>query len=85
MIDLQRKDESRGVYVMGLYGMVGIGKTSICKALCNEFYTEFHGKVCHAELERVLEDELLREVLKKLSSTSHEQLDGFNGNEVCLI
>ena len=82
MIDLQQKDESLGVCVMGLYGMVGIGKTSICKALCNEFYTKFHGKVCHAELERVVEDELLREVLKKLSNTNHEQLDEFNENEV---
>ncbi|KAG0590565.1 hypothetical protein KC19_1G110000 [Ceratodon purpureus] len=82
MIDLQQKDESLGVCVMGLYGMVGIGKTSICKALCNEFYTKFHGKVCHAELERVVEDELLREVLKKLSNTNHEQLDEFNENEL---
>lgn len=44
---------------MGLSSMGGIGKTFICKALCNDFYTEFREKVCHAELERMSKEELL--------------------------
>lgn len=67
---------------MGLYGMGGIGKTSICKALCNDFFTEYHGKVCHAELEKGSKESLLREVLKNLTNTSYERLNEFNENQV---
>ena len=70
---------------MGLYGMGGMGKTSICKVLCNEFFTQFRGRVCHAELERKSEEELLREVLKKLTSTSSKVLDGFNKDQVIIV
>ena len=62
--------------------MGGTGKTSICKALCNYFYTKFHGKVCHAELERGNREDLLREVLKSLTNTSRERLNEFNEDQV---
>jgi len=35
---------------LGLYGMGGLGKTTMCKALCNHFQKEFNGRVCHVEL-----------------------------------
>lgn len=38
-----------GVRIFGFYGIGGIGKTTMCKTLCNEL-SEFSGKVCHVEL-----------------------------------
>ena len=69
--------------VVGLYGMGGMGKTSICKALCNEFSSEFHGRVCHAELGRGSKEELMREVLKRVTDASHELINGWREDEVC--
>ncbi|KAG0561405.1 hypothetical protein KC19_9G062400 [Ceratodon purpureus] len=81
-INAIRKDNIHGVSVLGLHGMGGIGKTSICKALCNNFFTKFHGKVCHAELERGSKEGLLREVLKSLTITSRERLNEFNEDQL---
>lgn len=39
-----------GVRVVGLFGMGGVGKTTISKALCNQLFGDFCGKVCHVEL-----------------------------------
>ncbi|KAG0562531.1 hypothetical protein KC19_9G153800 [Ceratodon purpureus] len=77
-----RKDNIHGVCVIALYGMGGIGKTSICKVLCNMFSTIFHGKVCYAKLERDNKENLLRKVLKSLSNTRYERLNDFNVDEL---
>ncbi|KAG0561334.1 hypothetical protein KC19_9G056300 [Ceratodon purpureus] len=39
-----------GAAVLGLYGTTGRGKTTMCKALCDRFFAEFSGRVCHVEL-----------------------------------
>ncbi len=84
MIDVQQNYSTDDVCVLGLYGMGGIGKSSICKALCNEFFTRFHGKVCYAKLGKKKEEKLLREVLQNLiSKSSFERLSGCGLAKVC--
>lgn len=56
---------------LGLYGMGGMGKTLICKALCNRFHSESAGRVCHAEFQN--DGDLLQvsqKILKDLTDVS---------------
>ncbi|KAG0605542.1 hypothetical protein M758_9G067200 [Ceratodon purpureus] len=66
------------VRVIGYYGVGGVGKTTMCKVLCNELALEFEEKVCHIELAPNPSSDLklwhLHEVLKKLTRTSEEVL-----------
>lgn len=71
-----------GVRVVGVYGIGGIGKTTICKAMCNDLSKEYRGKVAHAELESRPEDELLKEVLRRLTGTKPELMGAMNTDEV---
>ncbi|KAG0587781.1 hypothetical protein KC19_2G191000 [Ceratodon purpureus] len=68
------------VRVIGYYGVGGLGKTTMCKVLCNALASEFEDKVCHVEMAPNLTSSLkllhLQEVLKKLTSTSEEVLCG---------
>jgi thymidylate kinase len=58
-----------------MYGVGGIGKTTACKILCNDLSADYYDKVCYAELGRLNEMELLREVLKMFSSMDGEILN----------
>ncbi|KAG0577398.1 hypothetical protein KC19_5G153200 [Ceratodon purpureus] len=75
-VGLEVKDPK--VRVMGLYGIGGIGKTTICKVLCNKLFKEFRGRVCHTELKREFQLELFQEVLKILTDTRHDNLERMN-------
>ena len=72
-IEGTRVCQSYGVRVLDLYGTAGIGKSTICKALCNEYFTKFQGKVCHLEFGKGgTEQQLLEEALKRLTDTKPE-------------
>ena len=58
--------------MIGLYGLGGMGKTQICKIMCNELEGEFDGRVCHVELGKQSKHELVKKVLTTLTNTSAE-------------
>lgn len=67
-----------GIRLVGLYGVGGIGKSTICKALCNNLFMNFRGRVCHVELGAGNELELVREMLRKLTDIRDEVIGGYN-------
>ena len=62
---------------MGLYGMGGVGKTTISRVVCEEMgmEEEFGGKVCHVEFGGTKLVELLKMVLRDLTEASSALLD----------
>ena len=78
-----RVSSTYGVRVVGVYGVGGIGKTTICKSMCNDLSKQYRGRVAHAELEISRpEEELLKEVLRRLTDTKPELLGAMNTDEV---
>ena len=71
--------------MIGLYGMGGMGKTQICKMMCNEMDGKFDGKVCHVELKHELpqrKHELVKKVLTTLTDTKVEVVQGVEEDKV---
>jgi Ni2+-binding GTPase involved in maturation of urease and hydrogenase len=71
--------------VIGLYGLGGMGKTEICKMMCNEMDGEFDGKVCHVELGSQSEHELVKNLLTTLTNTSAEVVQEVGKGKVFVI
>jgi len=71
-----------GIHVVGLYGVGGIGKTTICKSMCNDVSEKYCGKVAHMELGSQSEEELLKDLLRRLTSMNLEHLGAMSIDEV---
>lgn len=71
------------ICILGFYGIGGIGKTTMCKILCNHLASEFDNKVCHVEMATNQSfEELLKEVLKKFTRTTEMLLLQLKEGEV---
>ena len=71
-----------GVWLLGIWGVGGIGKTTTCKVLCNEYFKEFEGRVCHVEFGVGDMFQMVREVLLRLTDTTSEVIGRFSIGEV---
>jgi len=71
-----------GVHIIGLHGFGGIGKTTLCKAMCNDVSEECGGKVAYLELGSCNEEELFKELLQRLTNMNLEHLGVMNVDEV---
>ncbi|KAG0603715.1 hypothetical protein M758_10G115900 [Ceratodon purpureus] len=78
---INERVKRNGIQVMGLHGIGGIGKTTMCKAMCNEVFERFGGRVCHVELNTTSEVEILQNVLRRLSTIEHGHVGGLNIDE----
>ena len=73
--------------MVGIFGVGGSGKTTICKTLCNELSNEYEGRVCHVELEMQTTAsssvESFRKVVMLLTNKDAEFLRELNDGQVC--
>ena len=71
-----------GVRVVGVYGVGGLGKTTVCKALYNSQYAEYDGRVCLVELGGLSPEELQKQVLRALTQLNPELEKDLQGDQV---
>jgi len=70
-----------GCLYLGLYGMGGVGKTTLCGAMCSFYEVEFHGRVCHVELQhdtKYKRVERLKHVIRQLRGLDDRVVEMIN-------
>ncbi|KAG0570622.1 hypothetical protein KC19_6G175800 [Ceratodon purpureus] len=70
--------ERYGVRVVGVYGVGGMGKTTLCNLLCNRFCEKSDVKSSHVELGSKSSGKLLKKVLKDLTNTDQDFVKGLD-------
>ena len=81
MISQLFQEDDGGRQCLGLYGMGGLGKTTMCKALCSYFGPSFNHKVYHLQIGsndcKISEKNLFerhKELLRKLIGLSEDEI-----------
>ena len=59
---------------IGVYGMGGTGKTTLCKVMCNYYFAEFGGNVIHINLTSNTSVEHQKKVIAKLTGATQDEL-----------
>ena len=79
-----RKNEG-GVYCLGLHGLGGLGKTTMCKEMCSYFGPHLKHKVCHVEMivsnktdPEKLKLKRYKKILEDLSDMTEKQISTLN-------
>ncbi|KAG0570618.1 hypothetical protein KC19_6G175400 [Ceratodon purpureus] len=70
--------EQCGVRVVGVYGVGGMGKTTLCNLLCNKLFEKSDVKSSHVELGSKSSRKLLKEVLKDLTNNDQDFVKGLD-------
>lgn len=65
-------NKEEGRQYLGLYGMGGVGKTTLCVAMCSYFQDQYCGKVLHVEL---ISDQLKERRLARLKRAVRQLTD----------
>lgn len=73
------------VKVMGLHGMGGIGKTTISRAICNEKFREYGGRVSHIELGHINYVEVEKLILKDLTNEDSTTIEKHHGKVMIIM
>lgn len=71
---LATKEGRLGARILGLYGTGGLGKTFICKALCDHFSDEYSGRVCYVEYSDGTYLEILKLILEELTDIDEKAM-----------
>jgi Cdc6-like AAA superfamily ATPase len=82
--ELERQSQVNGgrPAVLGLFGRGGMGKTLLCKALCNHFREEYAGPVCHVECSKSSGSlELQKLILEELTDANKTFLPNLRTSE----
>lgn len=69
--------------VMGLYGMGGSGKTTMCKVFGNQMMQHYWGKVCHIEFGSTEVLQLRKKVLQSICLLDPSLLVAIDEGQVC--